>query len=197
MVGALAASQAASADAPVAGDWLVRAGPYAVAPKSNNSDVANVDDGYSLGFTGTYMATDNIGIELLASLPFSHDIKLRADGSKVGETKHLPPTLSAQYYLPVSDTVRIYGGLGLNWTLFFDESTTGALEGTDLSLDDSLGLALQLGADFDVGDNWFFNVDVRYIDIETDAELDGDALATVNIDPWVYGINVGWRFPGR
>ena len=192
-----AAAPTVSADAPVAGDWLLRAGAWAVAPKSDNSDIADVDDGYSLGFNGTWMVSDNVGIELLASLPFSHDIKLKADGSKVGETKHLPPTLSAQYHFPLSPAVRVDAGLGLNWTLFFDESTSGALAGSDLELDDSIGLALQLGADFDIGNNWFVNVDVRYIDIETDAELDGAALTTVEIDPWVYGINLGWRIPGR
>ena len=62
-----------------------------------------------------------------------------------------------------------------------------------MSLDDSIGLALQLGADFDINENWFFNIDLRYIDIESDADLDGSALTTVEIDPWVVGLNLGWR----
>ncbi len=88
----------------------------------------------------------------------------------------------------------MYVGAGINWTIFFDESTTGALEGANLELDDSVGLALQVGADYDIGENWFINADVRYIDIETDATLDGAALETVKIDPWVIGLNLGWRF---
>ncbi len=182
------------AHAQEAGDWLVRAGVWTVAPKSDNSDVANVDDGTMLGFNGTYMYTDRFGIEVLASLPFSHDIKLNADGSKVAETKHLPPTITAQYHFPLSDSVRMYTGVGINWTIFFDEETTGALAGTDLELDDSVGLALQVGFDVDINDKMFANLDVRYIDIETDAKLDGVDLATVEIDPWVVGLNLGWRF---
>lgn len=177
-----------------AGDWLFRAGAYAVSPKSDNTAIADVEDGYSLGFNGTYFVTERFAVELLASLPFTHDIELKADGSKVGEVKHLPPTLSAQYHFPVSDSVRMYAGAGVNWTLFFEEDTTGALDGTKLELDDSVGLALQLGADFNVNNRIFINAEARYIDIESDAELDGVEFATVEIDPWVFGLNLGWRF---
>ena len=176
-----------------AGDWLVKAGPYGVLPKSGNSDIVNVDDGFSLGFSGSYFFTDRFAIELLAALPFSHDIHLRGGGGKVGETKHLPPTVSAQYHIPLSDATRLYLGAGLNYTTFFDTETAGGLANSDLDLDDSFGLALQLGADFDLNDSWFLNIDVRYIDIETDAKLDGTDLTTVEIDPWVIGFNVGWR----
>ena len=40
----------------------------------------------------------------------------------------------------------------------------------------------------------YLNFDVRWINIETDAELDGDALETVEIDPLVYSLTLGWRF---
>ena len=45
-----------------------------------------------------------------------------------------------------------------------------------------------------INDNWLVNFDVRWIDIETDAKLNGSALATVEIDPWVVSINAGYRF---
>lgn len=177
-----------------AGDWTVRAGPYLVAPKSDNSDIVGVDDGASLGFTISYNFTENWAVELLAATPFSHDITLNADGSKVAETKHLPPTLSVQYHWVNPSAFRPYIGVGLNYTTFFDESTTGALEGTSLSLDDSFGIASQLGANYEINDRWQLNLDIRWINIETDASLDGVEIATVEIDPVVYGLNVGYRF---
>ena len=45
-----------------------------------------------------------------------------------------------------------------------------------------------------LNDKWFFNVDAHYIDIETDATLDGTDLGTVKIDPMVYGLHLGYRF---
>ena len=176
------------------GDWLVRVGVGNVDPKSSNGLVASVDSGTALVFNGTYFFTPNLGFEILAATPFSHDIKLASDGTKVGETKHLPPTFSLQYHFVPDGGFRPYVGAGLNYTLFFDEETTGPLSGSSLSLDDSVGLAAQLGADFDITDSMYLNFDVRWIDINTDAELDGAALEEVEIDPLVYSLTLGWRF---
>ncbi|MBL8267445.1 OmpW/AlkL family protein, partial [Steroidobacter sp.] len=87
-----------------------------------------------------------------------------------------------------------YVGAGLNYTLFFDEKTTGALDGADLELDPSWGLAAQLGLDVHLGGSWFANIDARWLDIDTDAKLDGASLGTVEIDPYAFGVSIGRRF---
>ena len=193
---ALAAALAAgllagTAQAYEAGNWLFRIGAYGVFPESDNlSNVLgtganlNVDDGYSLGFNFTYMVNPNIGIELLLALPFGHDITLSGAGT-VAHTDQLPPTLSVQYHFTPESSVRPYVGIGLNYTNFFNEETEGALEGTSLKLDDSWGVAGQLGIDIDVAPNWFVNADLRYIDISSDAKLNGVGIGTVDINPWV------------
>lgn len=191
-VAALACSPVAGAD-----DWLVRVGVHSVNPKSDNHPVVNVDSGQMLTFNVTYLYAANWGVELLAALPFSHDINLNANGTQVGETKHLPPTLSLQYHFAPQATIRPYVGLGLNYTLFFEEKTQGALAGTKLELDPSFGLAAQVGLDVALNDRWFVNADVRYIDIESDAKLGGASLNTVVIDPYVIGVSIGRRFGGK
>lgn len=191
---AIATVWAPVATAGDAGDKLLRVGVGTVDPKSDNGTIASVDAGTMLVFNGTWMLSDNLGLELLASLPFSHDIKLAADSTKVGETKHLPPTLSLQYYFDTAGAFDPYIGAGLNYTLFFDEETTGPLAGSDLSLDDSIGLAAQVGFDYQLSDSMFLNIDARWINIETDATLDGAALETVEIDPMVYSLTLGWKF---
>ncbi len=175
------------------GDWLFRIGGSVVDPKSNNGDIVDVDDDSSITFTFSYMMTENWAIDVLAAWPFEHAINLK-DGPRVGKTKHLPPTVSVQYHFLPSADFQPYVGLGVNYTNFFDEETTGDLEGVDLSLDDSWGLAAQVGFDWMLGDKWFFNLDARWIDIETDASLDGRFLEKVEIDPIVYGAHVGFRF---
>ena len=176
------------------GDWLLRVGVGNVDPKSDNGQIASVDSGTALVFNGTYFFTPNLGFEILAATPFSHDIKLAADGTKVGEVKHLPPTFSLQYHFDTASALKPYVGAGLNYTLFFDEETTGPLAGASLKLDDSIGLAAQLGADFHVSERMSVNVDFRWIDINTDAELDGAALEEVEIDPLVYSLTLAWKF---
>ncbi len=60
----------------------------------NGFDVSN---NTQLGLTFTYMATDNIGIELLAATPFRHKIGT-GDTGDIATVRHLPPTLMAQWY---------------------------------------------------------------------------------------------------
>mgnify|MGYP000869515177 FL=1 len=183
-----------------AGNWLFRIGAYGVFPESDNMTnvlgtgaTLDADNGYTLGFNFTYMVTPNIGIELLAALPFKHDITLSGAGT-VAETDQLPPTLTVQYHFMPENTIRPYVGLGLNYTTFFNTDTKGALAGANLELDDSWGVAGQLGVDIDVAPNWFVNADLRYIGISTDATLNGVGIGTVDINPWVLGLTVGTRF---
>ena len=183
-----------AANAHEKGDWLLRVGVGHVDPKSSNGDIASVDSGTALVFNGTYFFTPNVGFEILAATPFSHDIELAADGTKVGEVKHLPPTFSLQYHFDTAGAFNPYVGAGLNYTLFFDEDTEGPLAGTSLKLDDSIGLAAQLGTDIEVSETISLNFDVRWIDINTDAELDGAALEEVEIDPVVYSLTAVWEF---
>ena len=190
-----------------AGDWVVRGGIWGVFPESDNLTFTipppprggtratlEVDDAYSFGFNVTYMINPNIGVELLGAWPFKHDISINGLGD-VAETKHLPPTVSVQYHFMPSGSIHPYVGLGLNYTTFFSEKTKGALEGASLKLDDSWGVAGQLGIDVDVAPNWFVNADLRYISISTDATVSGlGKIGTVDINPWVFGLNVGTHF---
>ncbi len=189
-----------------AGQWILRGGIGTVVPKSDNLNLSDavdtitvdVDDGTSLTLSGTYMFSKNWAFDVLASWPFNHDIELAVNGvaAKIAETDHLPPTFSIQYHFMPDATWLPYAGLGVNWTTFFNTDTISDLssQGIELDLDDSIGLAAQVGADFALNDRWLINVDLRWINIETDATLDGDAVGTVEIDPWVYSINLGYRF---
>ena len=139
--------------------------------------------------TGEYFLKDNLGVEILAALPFQHDINVVGVG-KVGSTKHLPPTVSLQYHFG-QGKVRPFVGLGLNYTTFFSTKTEGAIDGTNLDLSNSWGLAGHIGVDFQVSEKGAIRIDYRKIDIDTDVKLNGAKLGTkntVNIDPSVYGI---------
>jgi len=174
------------------GDWIVRAGVAVVDPESKGLDLggANVaaDSATSLTFTGEYLFAESWGAELLAAWPYEHDITV--DDAKVGSTQQLPPTLSIKWH-PSIGMIAPYVGVGLNWTIFFDEKLD---DGSDLSLDSSFGVAAQIGFDWVFANNWLLNVDFRYIQIETDAEVDGVGIGTVDINPFVYGVNVGYKF---
>ena len=198
MVAALASGLLmGAAQAYEAGDWVGRVGVLGVFPKSDNLGtplgMINVDDGYSLGVNVTYMVTPNFGVEVVGAAPFKHDIKLSGAG-KVARTYHLPPTVFLQYHFTPESNIRPYAGIGLNHTFFWSEKTTGALAGAKLDLASSWGAAGEVGLDIDVAPNWFLNTAIMYIDIDTKAKVNGAALGTVGIDPWVFGFNAGMRF---
>ena len=112
----------------------------------------------------------------------------------MGSTKQLPPTVSLQYHFNGNGKVSPFLGAGVNYTAFFSEDTRGALEGQNLKLDDSWGLAAHAGIDFAVGQRSAIRVDARWIDIDTDVTLDGAKIGTVNIDPIVYGAAYVMKF---
>ena len=190
---ALSLGFAGTATAFEPGDWLVRVGASYVSPTSNNHETVSVESATSATINLGYMMTDAWGLELLAAVPFKHDIDL-LDGTKVGSTKQLPPTLSIKYHFMPTEQLQPYVGFGINFTSFSSEKTTGALEGVNLDLGDSWGLAGQIGFDVLFNDDWFFNMDVRYIDIDTKARLDGVSIGKVEIDPWIFGAHIGYRF---
>jgi outer membrane protein len=194
---ALATPLAAQAEQ---GDWLFRVGMSQVNPEKENLDLGNafvvVDDDISPTFNISYFLSDSISTELLAAWPFTHGIDLRpytGGKERVGYVDLLPPTLSLNWHFNTDGTVRPYIGAGVNYTLLSGEETRGALGDSSLKLDDSFGAAGQVGVDIGDG-NWFFNANVRYLQVESDAKLDGADIGTVDVNPWVYGVHIGYKF---
>ncbi|KUJ79329.1 OmpW/AlkL family protein [Ruegeria profundi] len=175
------------------GDWTVGVGVGYLDPKSDNGTLAGfdaeVDADTSAIFTVEYFVRDNLGVELLAATPFSHEVTL-GGSVDAGSVKHLPPTLSLNYHFPTNSVWKPYVGAGINYTIFFDESSPLG----DLEVDDSVGVAVQAGLDYMVSENGAVRLNVRWFDIDSDVELDGNDIGTAEIDPWLVGISYVHRF---
>src|SRR5690606_13474526 len=199
LAASLAAVAAAPAFAQSAGDWTLGVGLHQVDPKSDNGKLADgtlplaIDSDAKPSVTFEYFVKDNLGVEVLGALPFKHEIAVKGVG-KVGQTKYLPPTITLQYHFNSAGKVSPLLGVGINYTTFFSEDTTGALAGTKLKLDDSFGLAAHAGLHFKVSEKASVRVDVRWADIDTDVKVDGAKLGTANIDPLVYGASYVMKF---
>lgn len=204
-----------------AGDIIVRAGAATVDPHEDSSEIwvgalntdvagtkATLDSDTQLGLNFAYMVTNNIGIELLAATPFNHDVGVKGMpgpfaglNGQLGELKHLPPTLSAVYYpLDSKSAFQPYVGLGINYTWFFDTELTGEAEDkgfSGLDMDDSWGLAYQVGMDYMLNDNLLINAQMRYIDIDTTGTTSfggREVEVDVDVDPFVYMVGLGYKF---
>ena len=186
-----------------AGDIFVKAGAISVRADNSQDSPVEISENTQFGITGTYMFHSKWGVELLAATPFEHNIKVPETdiGDVDATTKHLPPTVSLQFYPLSGENSRIqpYLGLGVNYTTFFsdEEKTTG----TDikLKLKDSWGLAYSAGVNIHLTDNVLLNAAVWKMDISTkinNKELDvaGVYGARVDIDPTVFLVGVGYKF---
>ena len=182
------------------GDFYTRFGVAKVAPQSDNGDFdapldmqIDADDDSGFAFTLGYRFHDKFGVELLAAQRFEHQVAL--DGDDLVSIKHLPPTLTLQYY-PLGGTDargQPYLGAGLNYTHFSDEH----LDGGKLDLDDSWGAAAQLGVDLLIDDHWALNAAAWYLDIDSDATATlagNDYDAKIHIDPIVVMGGLSYRF---
>ena len=140
-------------------------------------------------------------LELLGARPFEHDINGRDSISglgKVGEFKHLPPTLTLQYHFSPKSNIRPYAGIGVNYIFFYDEKTTSSLDAalggpTKIENKDSAGIAVQLGIDIDIYNDWFFNTAAWYIKNNSTVTLTtGSEVRKVDVDLDPIGLMIGF-----
>jgi len=192
-----------------AGEWILRARVINVDPNESSDPVLSfggevaVDDATTLEVDITYMFSDHFGLEVIAATT-KHDLAVAGgdlDTASLGSIKVLPPTAVFQWHPLPGGLFDFYVGAGINYTYFYSYDLSDDLAGlgvTDLNFDNSFGLAGDIGFNLNFGENFLVNADIKYIQISTDVDVNAgsDTLGTigVDIDPWVFGVGVGWRF---
>ncbi len=186
------------------GPWQVRFRAIAIAPdESSTTSIGGFSD-HSTQIVPemdiSYFFNENISLELILGVSkHSANAWNTAVGDlDLGTVWALPPTLTLQYHAMPGEVINPYFGAGVNYTIFFSEG--GLPAGSPInSIDhsDSFGIALQGGVDIQTGSEWFLNLDVKKIWMQTDATMNtalGTVTADVSLDPWVYGVGFGRRF---
>ena len=198
--------------------WMVRGRVLGVLPdESADLSVAgaalagdvDIGDQYVPELDITYFINDNVAVELiLAVTPHDVDaVNVTVPGTltnatvDLGDVWLLPPTLTLQYHFDTGTRFKPYIGAGVNATFFFDEDQGSVADGIDY--DPSVGGALQVGVDYDLDGEpggWALNADVKKIWINTDVTVDFTTAlgatvdASVDINPTVVGIGLGYKF---
>lgn len=197
MISSGAFAQAMSADSAPLTPWLVRLRAVDLIPANKSDSIGGAGAADRIGVEKkvipdvdiSYFFTPNIAAELVLTYPQKHDVTL--DGAKIGTVKHLPPTLTLQYHFLPAAQIDPYVGAGINFTHF----SSVHLLGDTASLDNnSVGAAGQVGADYHIDRHWSLNVDVKYVKIGSDLAIGGARVSHVDIDPWLIGVGVGYRF---
>lgn len=169
--------------------WMAHVRVLNIAPDSHSSPVSGVEAKSAtipeLDFS--YFLSPKWSLELILGTS-RHDITL--NGADLGKVSVLPPTLTAKYNFDIMNGLTAYAGLGLNYTLFYDVDLVSNLSVST----NSTGLALQAGADYQIGENLYLNVDIKKVYMKVDVASAGNYLTTLDINPMVYGLGVGMKF---
>jgi len=184
---------------PEAGDWMVRARAIYVAPDEDSSispigGTADFSNETVPEVDFTYFFSKHLAAELILATA-KHDAT--AEGTTAGDFDAgsawvLPPTLTLQYHFTNWADFKPYVGAGINYTMYLDEDA-GSQQ--SLKMDDAFGLALQAGVDVPIDDRWSWNLDVKKLYVNADASWNNGAVtADIDLDPWIVGTGVGYRF---
>lgn len=156
------------------------------------ADAISVSDRLIPEVDVAYAFNDVFSAELVLTIPQEHDVDLAGVG-RLGSFKELPPTLLFQYRANPGGNFRPYVGVGVNYTLIFDDDL--AVAGVPLTLDNSsVGFAVQAGCDWKINERWAFNVDLKRAAISSGVHAGAAHLTEATLDPWLYSVGARYQF---
>lgn len=191
-----------------AGDILVHARALGAFTQVDGNDTAlngkvEVGNSYVPEVDASYFFTDHFAVEAIAGTTHHQVRDKLASGTKLdlGDVWLLPPTITAQYHPLAHNVWDPYVGVGLNYSIFYGAGgaqTIAPGKSTEVHYADRFGVAFDAGVNYDICDSWFVNLDVKKLYVTTEAKvLVGGAevtRASVNLNPWLVGLGVGYRF---
>jgi len=142
-----------------------------------------------------YFFIKNISAEVIAGVT-RHDITLSngaaagLNNGNVGSTYLLPPSITVKYH-PIPDAkISPYIGAGIELTFPFLYKMNGV---GDFKIYQSVGWAAQAGTDIKIKDNFYFNLDYKYLNVDTQVRING-VKYKADLNPHLFGVGVGYRF---
>lgn len=203
-------------------DNTVRLGMFLVTYDAKAGDVAGpyTPPGLNLkvdSITTPYLAylrrfTDHLQAELAVGVPPTTRTvgkgparvgSVPFDGQELGTSKWLSPSLLGEYvFLDPGSPVRPYVGVGVNFTRFFDNTSTQAgneANGgpTSIRLTNSWGPAATLGLSFNLGGRWSAIASYSYARIRSDYTSDTSGVVrttTIDFRPSAWVVAAGYSF---
>lgn len=170
----------------------------------------------TLFFSASRDITDNWDVELSAGLPPTHDVAVvvlkpaslppsvaAQDGAIGAKVRQVAPTLFANYkFGDKASQIRPFVGVGVNYTVFDKADSTAvgdAINGgpTTLKLEDSVGLALQVGITAKLGGAWSITGALATAQVKTKLltnTLGIERRADIKFSPTVFIVSAGYSF---
>lgn len=165
---------------------------------------AEVSDRVIPTLTLSYFLNRNLALELFCCFS-KHEIELKPPAAFAGlagdvaEAWIFPPIVTLQYHFTGMGAFKPYVGAGFQYIHFFNEKTAAnTLGASSVSMSDAFGPALQAGIDFEIGNGWYLNADIKKSWLETKVTWQNTVAGTVqakdHLDPMTISLGLGYRF---
>ena len=203
----------------------LKLGIMQVQPQSSTSDFtgAFTPSGISLEvrnkstvfFSYTREIDERWNVELALGVPPTHDIALKLNNpnltgsmqalnNQIGsQVRQVASTVFVNYkFLDASNALRPFVGAGINYTRFdkaYSNAAGNALNGgtTSISLEDSIGLALQAGLAWRLSSQWSLSAALATVQMQskiTTHTLGITRNADIKLQPQVFVVAAGYSF---
>lgn len=179
------------------GSWIIRARALSLhsADKDSTGFKLSINDKVFPEVDISYFVTPNIAAELILTYPQKQTLHSDVVGADIGTFKHLPPTLTLQYHFTGLGGFRPYVGAGINYTNLSSVHFNSNVAALKLGVKhNSVGPAVQVGADVPLGGGWLLNVDAKKVRLGTTVYSDGSSVGKFKVDPLLVSVGIGYRF---
>lgn len=148
-----------------------------------------------------YYFTPHWSTELILTYPQNQTVTVQKSAlggpTDIGSFRHLPPVLTVKYGFFPDAPIRPYIGVGVNITYIYDVRLSVPTVGNlDLS-NWSVGPAIQVGADWQLSKHWYINTDIKWAMLRANITLNDQHVSQAQLDPFLFGLGVGYRFGGN
>ena len=200
------------------GDFMIRLSGVGILPQDRDSKVS-VNGAHMAGthvsttnqampeLTFEYFLTDNIAVDLIATST-RHEVS--ANGGELagiagqhktdlGKAWVLPPALTFTWHFRPHKRFNPYVGVGADLQWFYNMKGSGALGLTKLNAGFTGGPLVNVGFDYQIVGNWFFNADVKQVfsRMHAWAQNRSETLrgrVHESLDPTVVSAGIAYRF---
>lgn len=144
----------------------------------------------------TWFIRPEWAVEFALTVPQPHAVL--SAGFEVGQLRQLPPTLMLQYHVGALAQWRLhpYVGAGINYVLVdnlrFTPDVATQLQATVRNR--SIAPAFGAGVDVRLAGGWFFNLDVKRMQLKTELNNIDPAFGEFKVRPWLTSVGLGLRF---
>jgi len=168
----------------------------------NSGGALTLHSGWGFELDATLMFSDRFGVELSVGASAHRLCLSGGDWGDIdaGRVWLIPVNAIAQFHPPVYGPWDPYIGVGVSWVPpISNESAELSDAGVDsLDLDGGVGVAAQVGINYQLDHRWYANIDLRYSGASLDARVrtaeEDLPTVTLDISPFTVSLGFGYKF---